>query len=372
MVNWWKRRAKWFKITLISFISLLILARIIAPVVIKNSILGKLNKIEGFGATVSNVDISILSPSLTFYDLKLFSVENSEITPLFSADKIKGNLTMKSIKENKLLVHSVVTNPVITFLQYTDTLSPTEKGATKSNYENADKVSWGKEIGNLFSLSIDEFEILNGVIAYVHKKNGQDRTLRIDSIYTTLSNIANSAHKEEELYTSGELTARIMGHASLIVQVEIAPADKHAPFNLAINLKDFDIPSLNPFARTYANLDIQKGKFSMDSKVKSRDGIINGTLVPHTHSLEVTDYGQNEKPTIKNMLWQALVELITNILARAEENEDKVCEIKFVGTLKHFDITFRKNSEEMLSKIFVKAINKRLKSHTVTFEKIED
>jgi hypothetical protein len=162
-----------------------------------------------------------------------------------------------------------------------------------------------------------------------------------------------------------------MQHAPLEAAIKMAPSDKNAPFDLDVNLNDLDITSLNDFWRAYVNLDVEQGHFNMLSHITSRDGIIKGVLKPYSSDFEIFNLKYDENLGLKNMTWQALIGLATKILLLADNNQDKICKVSFEGDLTHLDITLQKNSEVMLSKLFVKTINSKLSNHTIYFDEIE-
>jgi len=371
VINWWRKRNAGFKISCIFLVFIFITGPILTPLWIKKNVLSKLNQIKGFKASMEKVEVSLFSPSITFHHVKLFSTETACNIPLFKADQIKGELMLCSIDEGKLLTHSTISNPILTFFQFIDTVANTEEIVHSSNYKYADSVNWGEEIGKLFALTINEFDIENGAINFRNTTYGNEIVLKSDSIYTHINNIANSEHKEMKLFSSGKLTARLMEHAFLTVDLKMAPADSNASFDLNISLRNLDITTMNQFWRKYANLDVERGHFSFESNLEIRNGMMVGSFEPHSDDFDIFKLKYDENLGYKNMTWQALVELATKIFLLGDRNEDKVCRVDFNGTLKQMDFTLRKNSEALLSKMFVKAVNTRLKTYEVTFEKID-
>lgn len=369
---WWNRRAKWFRITTVAIVVIAVLGRILAPSIIKYQALSKLNDIEGYSATIDDVDVSLFSPSIAFNGVKIFSDTTGPENPLFQAKQIKGELMLCSINQGEMLTHTTVVNPILNFIQAKSSPDSTGETHVISNYTNVDSVNWREEIRQIFALTINEFDVKNGAIYFYDYATRHDVALKVDSINGHFENLANSQDLDTNLFASGNFSARLMKHAPLEVEIKICPTGETGAFDMDLELSDLDITSMNAFWREYVNLDVEKGHFALTSNVKMRDGILDGKIYPKSNDFDIFELEFDKNIGFKNMAWQALVGAATRILLLGQFNEDKICRIDFTGKLDRLDICLRKNSEALISKMFVNAVNKQVANHTVRFEKIED
>ncbi len=368
--NWWSRRAMWFKIAVPSVIILLIVARAVAPTIIKSNVLAKLNSIECYSATLEDVDISLFSLSITFKKLRIFSDSTGRIHPLFQADVIKGELITSSINEGKMLTHSTVVNPVFFFGKMTVEDSAGVQ-RVKTNHDYADEINWRKEIRQIFALTIDQFDVENGAIYFYDYTNNSNIELKADSINAHFENLANISHSTDRLYGKGVFTAQIMDHAPLEVDIKIDPTSEKGDYNLDLELTDLDVTQLNSFWKRYVNLDVEKGHFSLYSSLEMKDGFLTGNIKPESHDFEIFDLEFDKQLGFRNMAWQAIIGAASRVLLLNDFNKEKICKIEFSGTYDHLTVKLKKNSEKLMSRMFVRAINKKIDKHTVEFVKLD-
>lgn len=370
LLNSWTQKSRRFKTIALTVAIFMVVVRLCIPLVVKQIVLGKLNKIEGYSASIQDVDVSIFPPSVTFDNLAIFSDSIGEDKPLFKADQIKGQLLFSSIKEGKFLTHSSAKNPVLSFMQFSDTNNRGQV-QNKINYLNSDQVNWREEIDKLFALTVNRLDVEKGEIHFKNTTNGKNIEVLADSIYASFENIANSKRSQEELYSSGYLVARIMNHAPLEVAIDLAPSSTKKLFEMDLRLSSLDITTMNSYWREYVNLDVESGHFNLQSRIVMENGILNGKVYPTSNDFDIFNLKYDKSLGLKNMAWQGLVGIATKLLLLEKYEKDKVCKIDFVGTFQKFDVRLRKNSEIVLSKLFVDAVNDKIKPHKIHFEKIE-
>src|SRR5690606_31466987 len=131
-------------------------------------------------------------------------------------------------------------------------------------------------------------------------------------------------------------------HAPLVVNLAMAPLAETPTFDLDAELKTLDLTALNTFFRAYADVDVERGTFSVYTEIAAADGGFEGYVKPLTKDLKVLDLDSHEGGLL-GTAWEALVAGVAQLLENPPAEQ--------VGTKIPFRGTFSEPRTEIWSAV---------------------
>jgi hypothetical protein len=112
-----------------------------------------------------------------------------------------------------------------------------------------------------------------------------------------------------------------MGSAPLLIDADFAPAATQADFRLDTRLEDVPLPEMNDFLRAKAGIDVTKGRLSLYSEMRVKDGRIEGYVKPLFADMDVYDVEQDKDKNVFQQLKEALVGAGSTLLENRPRGE---------------------------------------------------
>lgn len=360
------RRGRFWKIagiTLSVIVVLALVAHLLLPTVILRVLNRELGKIEGYHAHIEDIDISLLRGAYTLDGITVAKLERADTLPVFSARHVDLSLEWGALFRGKLVGEISFTKPRLNIVPAPSPASDTSSFAFADLQET---------LRNVFPFTINRFDIEDGALHFQDPTRTPPVDIRLDAINATargLTNAQEGAGSREARTTGGtrtrndttgqvaretpqdadgtlpasfRLTARAMGHAPLVVNLALAPLASTPTFDLDAELKSLDLTTLNAFFRAYADVDVERGTFSVYTEVAAAEGTFQGYVKPLTKDLKVLDLDTDEGNFL-SAAWEALVAGAAKLLENPPEVQ--------VGTRIPFSGTFENPEPELWSTI---------------------
>lgn len=317
------------------------------PPVILAFVNRELAKIPDTHAHIDDLDISLLRGAYTLDGVTFQKIRGDDTLPLFSARHVDFSVEWGALFQGKLVSEITLTEPRLTL-----TPSPPAKTGGKP----FDFAALRKTIESFFPFTINRFAIENGAIHFQDSSRSPPVDIRLDRMEATARGLTNAqetgkgvenrngvdvaagdavenadenagaekrnkpadAGNPRALPASFHLTARAMGHAPLIVNLGLAPLAEHPTFDLDAELKSLDLTTLNPFFRAYADIDVERGTFSVFTEVAAAEGRFRGYVKPLTKDIKILDLDKDEGSML-SLAWEALVAGAARLLENPPE-----------------------------------------------------
>ncbi len=356
-------------VTLAIVLVLAITAHLLLPTIILRVVNRELGKIEGYHAHIEDIDISLLRGAYTLDDMTFRKLEDEDTLPVFSARHVDFSVEWGALFRGKIVGEISLTEPRLNIFP---TSSPPPEDTSSFEFSDLQKT-----LRNIFPFTINHFDIKNGALHFQDSTRNPPVDIRLDAINATARGLTNAqegadsrgTRTEEEptgqasrtapqddgtLPASFHLTAQAMGHAPLVVNLALAPLAATPTFDLDAELKTLDLTSLNPFFRAYADVDVERGTFSVYTEIAAADGRFAGYVKPLTKDLKILDLGSDEGGLLSTA-WEAVVAGVTQLLENPPE-EQVGTKIPFRGTFADPEAEIWSTISYLLRNAFIRAL----------------
>jgi hypothetical protein len=154
---------------------------------------------------------------------------------------------------------------------------------------------------------------------------------------------------------AARLKARFMGTGSTRGTAHFRADRKGPDFDLAVQVEQASLVSINDLLRAYGKFDVTEGTFSVYSEIKVRDGRIDGYVKPLFKDVKVYDPEQDKKKPVLRKLYEKVVGGLSHILEnRPREQVATVADIS--GPIEDPNTSAWQIAVRLVSNAFVKAI----------------
>jgi len=159
----------------------------------------------------------------------------------------------------------------------------------------------------------------------------------------------------------------VLGHGVLQTSGKLDPHAKKPQFEVAAELKNVELPQLNPWLDTYAGVNAKHGEFSVYAEFAAADGKFKGYVKPIAKDLDVTT-PKEDKGNIFRRAWTGIVELAATLF-KNHPKDQLATRIPFSGSTDDPDADVLTTIVNILRNAFVHAFKGSLE-HSVSLGEV--
>lgn len=165
---------------------------------------------------------------------------------------------------------------------------------------------------------VDKLEIVKSNFGYVDKTKNPDYRVYLSDASASLTNLSSLPTGETAVAT---VRGKFMGSGPASLDLKILPARPGPDFNLAVQIDDTDLTTMNDLLRAYGKFDVTAGEFSLYSELRARDRQVNGYVKPLFQDMTVYDPKQDREKSALRKAYEAVVGGVGKILQNRPREE---------------------------------------------------
>ncbi len=342
----------WRKIVLWSALVLcliLIGGRIYLPFWVTDYVNKTLDNVPGYTGSISDVDISLLRGAYTIYDLKLMKKVRDIPVPFIDIKSTDFSLQWGALFKGSIVGDVTLNQPVINFAT----------GKSGQTSQTGTETDWTKPIKDLMPLDINWVEIHNGKITYKNFNTKPSIDLFINNLELKATNIRNVDEKNAALPSTLVASGKSIGGGDVRVDGKLNILRKVPDMEIKSKLEHVSLPALNNYARAFAAIDFNDGKFDFYSDLNVKDGRVSGFIKPLLSNIDLIDW-KNPDPNPLNVIWESAVSVVLEIFSN--QSKDQVAtQITLEGNIDNPETDFWSTINGILRNAFVKAYSNTIK-----------
>jgi hypothetical protein len=254
-------------------------------------------------------------------DLELNNITLDYFKPIAERYKFsvrKGSLSTRASIEyaadfQKILISDLALSGLdVDYLHVEAETAPTEKvtkeaGKAARKQANEPTLEW----------KIDRLTA-DGRIGYINKAANPPYNVFLNGSKIQVENLSNDFR---EGVAHARVTGKFMGSGATQAQAAFRSETKGPDFDLAVDIENTDMRTMNDLLRAYGNFDVVSGNFSLYSEIKIRQGKIDGYVKPLFSNLDVYDRRQDAEKSVFRKLYEGLVGGISGLLRNRPREE---------------------------------------------------
>jgi hypothetical protein len=293
-------------IVVLIVLSAVLIVRLALPGMVKNYVNKKINELPGYTGHVEDIDISLVRGAYVIKGLELRKKADPAKYPFLQIRRSDLSIEWKSLFKGRLVGEVILDQPMINIL------------TTEDLDKEPSKDSWTKTVKALMPMTINKLQVNNGAFAYRDLNKQPATNLHIDQMQLTALNLANVQKNADPLPSQVNVTGLSIGKGHLKLDMKVNVLQDIPDFDAGLALTGANLLSLNGFFEANAKMDIERGGIDIFSKLKLKDGEMNGYIKPFIRDLKVLDVKKDIKK--KGGLLRVVKKAVVGLFAKAVTN----------------------------------------------------
>ncbi|MBB6107796.1 protein of unknown function [Mucilaginibacter lappiensis] len=282
----------------------IIVVRLALPGIVKNYVNKKLNELPGYTGHVDDIDIHLLRGAYVIKILLLKKKTDLEKYPFLQIRQADLSIEWSALFKGRLVGKVTLDQPVVNIL------------TTESIAKEPSKDSWTKTVKALMPMTINKLQVNDGRFDYRDLDKQPNTDLHIEKMQLTALNLANVQKAADPLPSQVNLTGISIGNGKLKMDAKVNVLKDIPDFEMGMQLIGANLLSLNGFFEANAKMDVERGGIDIFSKLKLKDGEMNGYVKPFIKDLKVLDVKKDikKKGGIIRVVKKAVVGLFAKVV----------------------------------------------------------
>ncbi|HEY7038282.1 MAG TPA: DUF748 domain-containing protein [Methylomirabilota bacterium] len=187
------------------------------------------------------------------------------------------------------------------------------KEATRETLEAADK---SQDPGLEFR--VDRLAIVKSNVGFVNKTANPSYRVFITDTNATLTNLSSLPTGETAV---AEVQGKFMNSGPASLSFKLLPARPGPDFDLAVQIDEADLRTMNDLLRAHGKFDVVAGRFSLYTELHAKNRQVSGYVKPLFQDMEVYDPAQDRDKGVFRKAYEAVVGKVSKVLQNRRRDE---------------------------------------------------
>lgn len=187
------------------------------------------------------------------------------------------------------------------------------KAATRETIRAADRA---QDPGLQFR--VDRLDIVKANVGFVNRTTTPSYRVFVTDAAATLTNLSSLPSGETAMAT---LRGKFMGSGPASAGFKLLPTRPGPDFDLAVQIDETDLPTMNDLLRAHGKFDVVAGHFSLYAELRARNRQIAGYVKPLFQDMEVYNAKQDRNKNLARKAYEAVVGAASKVLQNRPRDE---------------------------------------------------
>ena len=290
---------------LLSFVLVLICARLALPYVLKSYVNQELNEIPGYYGHVDKIHVALWRGAYEIVGVQLLKKQGRAEEPFFAAERVSISVDWSALLQRRLLTSVVLQSPQLRFVQR----------KTEASSQTSVDESWQKKVYKLIPFDINRFTIYNGYVGYEDKTSEPKINLYFQNVSLRAENISNATRMNSPLPSNVDLQALLLASGLTTLNAKVNFLSEPIDADLKTSIRNLDIRKINNFANAYGRFDFKSGRFQMAMELAASKTQYKGYVKTLLQKVDVLEWKKERQAgrTVPHLVWEGLVGAIIDI-----------------------------------------------------------
>jgi len=342
---------------IVLLVAVLVGLRLALPSILKHYVNKELQNMDTYIGSVQEIDVKLWRGA---YEIQKIIIEKRAAKrneAFFAAHQLQISLQWPALWHGRLVGKARFDHAELNLVQSDD----------KKERQLGNDHNWNETLSNLFPFTFNEVSAYDSTVRFRAPGIKRNEALVVSNVRFLLKNLTNVFRADQAAYASFDLHGSVLGHGVLQTSGKLDPHAKKPQFEIAAEVKNVQLPQLNPWLETYAGVSAKDGEFSVYSEFAAADGRFKGYVKPIAKDLDVTT-PKEDKDNIFRRAWTGIVELAANIF-KNQPKDQLATRIPFSGSTDDPDADVLATIVNILRNAFVRAFTGSLE-HSVNLREV--
>jgi hypothetical protein len=165
---------------------------------------------------------------------------------------------------------------------------------------------------------VDRLDIVKSRFGFVNRTKAPGYRVFMTDATATLTNLSSLATGETAV---ARVRGKFMGSGAASAELKVLPARPGPDFDLALQIDETDLTTMNDLLRTYGRFDATAGEFSLYSELQGRSRQVTGYVKPLFQDMTVYDPRQDKDKGPLRRAYEAVVGGVSRVLQNRPRDE---------------------------------------------------
>lgn len=289
----------------LTILTIVIVARLLLPTLVKNYVNNVLAEIPGYYGHVKDIDISLIRGAYVINGLFLNKKEAKSQVPFIAVDKTDISIQWRALLNGEIVSELYLTKPSIIYV-FED----------HKTTDSTDIEDWSKALTDIVPIDINHLTITNGKAAFVEINTSPSIDLHLRDINLQANNLRNVVQKKRNLPSTINATAVSIGNGKLKLDGKMDLVKQIPNIDVSLALENANATALNNFTNHYSGIDFKEGNFNLYSEIAIADGFLTGYFKPILKDAKLI----SKEDGFFETLWEGFVGFFKFILKNQKQN----------------------------------------------------
>ena len=324
--------------------------RIALPTIAKNYINKQLNNIEGYHASIDDVDMSLYRGAFALNNVLIYEeASSSPDTPIVVLQRMDFNIAWRALFKGKIVSEIFLDKMVVNFTKYKE----------KTPLEEDPRIHLIEKLQEMNPIEINRLEVTNTKIAYRDPTVSPKVNVYFDEFNLYAKNLSNVKHPEIALPANIKINSKAMGKGNIEIIADFNILKRVPDFDISTSFEEIDLVLFNEFTEAYANLKLDGGILNVYAEMVGKNGEVRGYVKPVIENVSVDK--EDENRTFLEKVYDNTVDITANILEN-KKKERVASRVEINGNINNIDTNVWQTTFSLLRNAFIEAYSKEIEN----------
>ena len=332
----------------LALVLLLIAGRIAMPYVVKDVVNDQLATLDSYRGHVGDIDIHLWRGAYSIDAIVIEKIGAARPVPFFRADRLDLSVEWRSLFRGSLVSEAVFLGPELNLVQAKE----------KEQSQLGDEENWNARLEELFPFRFNTIKVRGGTVRFLAPGINTKDAITARNVNGAVSNLTNVLDSGKPTFADFNITADVLEGAPAVIDGSVNAFAAQPTFDVNMEVKQVQLPAVNPWLREFIKADAEAGKFEMYMELAAADGRFAGYAKPILQDVDLYRSDEEEESALKR-IWEGFLDFAANAL----ENKDAdqvAARIPFSGTLENPKTSLFATISSVLRNAFISAFARSL------------
>jgi hypothetical protein len=335
-------------IVLLAVVLLLIGARIAMPYAVEDYVNGRLRTLQSYSGHIGDIDVHLWRGAYSIDGIEIVKTGASRPVPFFRSDRLDFSVEWRSLLRGSVVSEAAFFGPELNLVH-----ARSEKESQLGSEEN-----WNARLEELFPFRFNTIEVHDGTVRFLAPGISTKDAITARQVNGSVSNLTNVLDSGKPTFADFRITAEVLEGAPAVVAGSVNAFADQPTFDVNMEVKQVELPQVNPWLREYIKADAEAGKFELYMELAAADGKFAGYAKPILQDVDLYRSNEQEQSALKRV-WEGFLDFA----AEALENDDAdqvAARIPFSGTIKNPETSLFATIASVMRNAFISAFARSL------------
>jgi hypothetical protein len=218
--------------------------------------------------------------------------------------------------------------------------------------------NWNARLEELFPFRFNTVEVHDGTVRFLAPGISTGDAITAREVNGAVSNLTNVLDTGKPTFADFRLNAEVLDGAPAKVAGSANAFAAKPTFDINMEVKNVELPQVNPWLREYIKADAEAGKFELYLELAASEGRFAGYAKPILQDVDLYRSGEEEQSALKRV-WEGFLDFAAEVL----ENDDAdqvAARIPFAGTIENPDTSLLATISSVMRNAFISAFARSL------------